>query len=118
MTSRTVNYHVRIRKGEISYIVATENTNDLAAAVELDEEPLVEVLVGKWSVSSLHHTKQTITWRSRCDKGIVSTRQLPFVVKDNSPMVISYLLQFRLCGRHCILRLCGLSGMVLRELLQ
>lgn len=38
-------------KGKVSYIVATENADDLAAAVKLDEEPLVEVLVGKWSVS-------------------------------------------------------------------
>lgn len=34
-------------KWKVSYIVATENTNDLAAAVKLDEEPLVEVLVQK-----------------------------------------------------------------------
>ncbi len=29
-----------------TYIVSTKNANDLAASVELDEQPLVEVLLG------------------------------------------------------------------------
>lgn len=74
-------------------IVSTEDANNLAAAVQLDKEPLVEVLFTPSSAPV-----RGGGWEEACGRGRCHSREPESDHQHGKEG--SYLLEFWLCGRH------------------
>jgi hypothetical protein len=75
-----------------AYIVSAEDANDFAATVQLDEQPLVEVLQQDNRLAFSHHVhERSGKWES------------PNPIWDSRTMhTRTYLLEFWLRGRHLV----------------